>query len=399
MEKVICEVCGSKDFTKEEDFFVCDYCGVKYTIFQFKDMVKGIVKGNIETQSLKIENLNKLLFTAISNDDFDDIKKYSVMILEIDADDITAQFYKLVGNIGTSRIKDINIQETSTDLITFYMMLDEDTEEYINKIIHLYSLSGIMTSYIYSYIKHYFVYGNLSDDLDQTLSIDYNFGSADFVYDYCKIKDVLTENTLELFKENIVELHKLNIEWMINNELHKTINKYIIPKNTYRSLEQVKEDLLLFSWQLSRLQNYINHISVTSSKLDACIKLESVLSEISNKNVYFSSNSGTTTSVSSKDDEILQNTLQFCRSEISRISLELKKTEDKKSEKKLKEIYPDYIETLEQKKVELEEKLSSISFFNFKEKEKLKSDIKLIKNFIQYPATNATSIYNFINES
>ncbi|MFW7387018.1 TFIIB-type zinc finger domain-containing protein [Vagococcus fluvialis] len=399
MEKVICEVCGSKDFTKEEDFFVCDYCGVKYTIFQFKDMVKGIVKGNIETQSLKIENLNKLLFTAISNDDFDDIKKYSVMILEIDADDITAQFYKLVGNIGTSRIKDINIQETSTDLITFYMMLDEDTEEYINKIIHLYSLSGIMTSYIYSYIKHYFVYGNLSDDLDQTLSIDYNFGSADFVYDYCKIKDVLTENTLELFKENIVELHKLNIEWMINNELHKTINKYIIPKNTYRSLEQVKEDLLLFSWQLSRLQNYINHISVTSSKLDACIKLESVLSEISNKNVYFSSNSGTTTSVSSKDNEILQNTLQFCRSEISRISLELKKTEDKKSEKKLKEIYPDYIETLEQKKVELEEKLSSISFFNFKEKEKLKSDIKLIKNFIQYPATNATSIYNFINES
>lgn len=36
MIKIQCEVCGANEFEKKDDFFVCHYCGCKYSLEQVK---------------------------------------------------------------------------------------------------------------------------------------------------------------------------------------------------------------------------------------------------------------------------------------------------------------------------------------------------------------------------
>ena len=43
MEKLACEACGSKDLIKQGDYYVCQYCGVKYTVSEIKNML-GTIK-------------------------------------------------------------------------------------------------------------------------------------------------------------------------------------------------------------------------------------------------------------------------------------------------------------------------------------------------------------------
>lgn len=36
MKKMICEVCGGSNFLKENDVFVCQTCGMKYSLAEAK---------------------------------------------------------------------------------------------------------------------------------------------------------------------------------------------------------------------------------------------------------------------------------------------------------------------------------------------------------------------------
>ena len=42
MKAPVCDLCGSKEFTKEEGMFVCQSCGTKYTLEEAKKLVKEI---------------------------------------------------------------------------------------------------------------------------------------------------------------------------------------------------------------------------------------------------------------------------------------------------------------------------------------------------------------------
>lgn len=38
MAKMLCEICGSSNFIKENNYFVCQKCGMKYTVDQAKSL-------------------------------------------------------------------------------------------------------------------------------------------------------------------------------------------------------------------------------------------------------------------------------------------------------------------------------------------------------------------------
>ena len=44
MKALKCEVCGSNDIVKQGDYFICESCGVKYTV---EDVRKIVVEGAI----------------------------------------------------------------------------------------------------------------------------------------------------------------------------------------------------------------------------------------------------------------------------------------------------------------------------------------------------------------
>lgn len=44
MKKLQCELCGSTDFIKNGDYFVCEHCGCKYTKEDAQILISGAVK-------------------------------------------------------------------------------------------------------------------------------------------------------------------------------------------------------------------------------------------------------------------------------------------------------------------------------------------------------------------
>lgn len=64
MNPMKCEFCGSNDFVKVEDFYICQHCSTKYTIEQAKHLVINgpveIVMGDAEKERL-LENANTYL--------------------------------------------------------------------------------------------------------------------------------------------------------------------------------------------------------------------------------------------------------------------------------------------------------------------------------------------------
>jgi hypothetical protein len=83
MKKIVCELCGSNEFTKDDDgLFVCDYCQTKYTPAQAKSM---LVEGTVSIdKSQEHASLLSLANVAWEAGNFVEALSYSNRVLEID---------------------------------------------------------------------------------------------------------------------------------------------------------------------------------------------------------------------------------------------------------------------------------------------------------------------------
>ena len=93
MQKLICELCGSNDFTKDDQgYFVCDYCRTKYTPEQAQSM---IVEGTVRVdRSGEAASLLTLSSTALSGRNMQEAFDYANRALEIDPENATAWYLK-----------------------------------------------------------------------------------------------------------------------------------------------------------------------------------------------------------------------------------------------------------------------------------------------------------------
>lgn len=98
MKQLICELCGSTDFLKQDGAFVCQSCGCKYSVEEArKMMVDGPVEvtGTVQvdhTQQKKeqVQNYLNMAKTALEGEDGDSVLTYCNKVLEIDTENYEA---------------------------------------------------------------------------------------------------------------------------------------------------------------------------------------------------------------------------------------------------------------------------------------------------------------------
>ena len=92
MKTLICELCGSNNFIKEEGYWVFNHCQTKYTQEEAKKiMVEGIVDVAID-KSNELLNFQKLAIQYYEAENFEQAKVYFSKILEIDTTDWKAKY-------------------------------------------------------------------------------------------------------------------------------------------------------------------------------------------------------------------------------------------------------------------------------------------------------------------
>jgi tetratricopeptide (TPR) repeat protein len=109
MKKMVCELCGSNEFTKDDNgLFVCDYCRTKYTPEQAKNLfVEGVVKIDRSDEAEKLITLSK---QALSTKNFDEAFNYSKLALEINPENSEAWLFraKAVSNLIIGKDKELS---------------------------------------------------------------------------------------------------------------------------------------------------------------------------------------------------------------------------------------------------------------------------------------------------
>lgn len=118
MKQLVCEMCGGTDLIKQDGVFVCQHCGVKYTVEEArKMMVEGVV--NVQgTVTIDRSGELELLYRAARNaretsDDESAVRHYE-NISARDPNSWEALFYLVV--LKTNSIKNSEIQSSAVSV-------------------------------------------------------------------------------------------------------------------------------------------------------------------------------------------------------------------------------------------------------------------------------------------
>ena len=109
MKQIKCEMCGSTDLVKQEGVFVCQSCGIKYSIDEVKKMM---IEGTVDVQgTVKLDNsafVEKYLQNARrakEKEDWEETEKYYNLVEQNDPTNIEAIFYSSYGKAKQSLVE------------------------------------------------------------------------------------------------------------------------------------------------------------------------------------------------------------------------------------------------------------------------------------------------------
>ena len=98
MKQITCETCGSHDLIKQDGFFICQHCGMKYSLEEAKKLIiEGVVDVSGSTvkidESETMQNLLMLARRAVKEDNKNYAIKYYEMIAIKDPSNWESAFY------------------------------------------------------------------------------------------------------------------------------------------------------------------------------------------------------------------------------------------------------------------------------------------------------------------
>lgn len=104
MKQIRCEVCGSIDLIKQDGLFVCQSCGIQYSLEEVKKlMVEGTVKID---KSDEVQNLLKRAFLLLEDDEYEKADDILDQILNQEPENPEAYLGKLMAEYYISKPSD-----------------------------------------------------------------------------------------------------------------------------------------------------------------------------------------------------------------------------------------------------------------------------------------------------
>ena len=108
MKKIMCEMCASNDLVKQDGYYVCQYCGMKYS---FDEAKKMMIDGTVDVKgTVKVDNspfVEKYLANARrakEKEDWEEVEKYYNMVEQNDPTNIEAIFYSAYGKAKSALV-------------------------------------------------------------------------------------------------------------------------------------------------------------------------------------------------------------------------------------------------------------------------------------------------------
>lgn len=147
MKKIVCEMCDSSNFLKQDGMYVCQECGAKYTVEEAKKLMVE-VDGDVPAapaapaapdNSQRVENLRKLAQRAKEESNSEMAAKYYEQLLMECPDDWEASFYSTyysahnikIAQIGSAANKVANIIGPTLRLVKSTVPEDQWPTTYI----------------------------------------------------------------------------------------------------------------------------------------------------------------------------------------------------------------------------------------------------------------------------
>ena len=215
MKKIACEMCGSNDLIKKDGVFVCEYCGMKYSVAEAKKMM---IEGTVEVQgtvkvdySDELKNLYQIARRMKDTNNNSNAAKYYDMILIKDPLSWEANFYTVYFKSMSCKIAEIAIAATDVNNCiesTFVLIKDniEDAEEKKSAITEVkdssYSISDMLFNAATSHMN----------DIDPMIKDRYQTEYLSNVFAAAKIKKTVCDKLCEVFGNDAEVFSKLGVK-------------------------------------------------------------------------------------------------------------------------------------------------------------------------------------------
>ena len=142
MKQLTCEMCGSTDLIKQDGLYVCQSCGVKYSVEEAKKMmIEGTVKID---NSEKLNNLYTLARQAKESNDDENAVKYYDLIKQEDPSSWEASFYNVYFRATQTRIMYIQSAANSINncLEIVFNLIKNSAESNVEKKAHVLEVAS-----------------------------------------------------------------------------------------------------------------------------------------------------------------------------------------------------------------------------------------------------------------
>lgn len=183
MKKIMCEMCGSNELIKQDGYFVCQACGMKYSPEEAKKMM---IEGTVDVQgTVKVDNtafVEKYLANARrakQKEDWEETEKYYNLVEQNDPTNIEAIFYSAYGKAKASLLSsDLYKRQAAFKVLENSISVIDDNYDYDNDTEELKIIEGIgadiiamsMSTYVYNKTQN--GYGvTIKDDSSQTVKL------------------------------------------------------------------------------------------------------------------------------------------------------------------------------------------------------------------------------------
>ena len=259
MKRLTCEMCGGTDLIKQDGVFVCQNCGMKYSVEDAKKMmIEGTVdvKGTVKVDtSGELENLYQIARRAKDDNNGENAAKYYDMILLKDPTSWEASFYVVyfkaleckIAQIRSAAISVSNSEKNVLMLIRDNVPEDEQADAVKEVMLRSLLIANMLANGAKS---HY-------DEISPDIKNDY---IQEYVNNVCAARDIMYTCGTQIdsiFQEN-TEIGKLAADaWKSGIEIHTRVLSYFADKSANEEIimSYVKK---IGKYDSEYTENYIN---------------------------------------------------------------------------------------------------------------------------------------------